>query len=61
MKKTILPALGFAAALALSPLVGVANAAPAPVHHKHRIVHHHHHHHHVVHHHHHKKMLPKKP
>lgn len=71
MKKIILPALGLAAALALSPLAGVASAeaAPAPVHHKHHVVHHHHHrhhhHHHVVrhHHHHHKKvhhMAPKK-
>jgi len=54
MKKFILPALGLAAALALSPMAGVASADAAPMHHKHKVVHHVvHHKHHPVHHTHH--------
>ena len=64
MTKYLLPALGLAAALALSPV-----AADAATMHKHHVHHHHHkvihhHHHKVVHHrqhkHHVKKMAPKK-
>jgi hypothetical protein len=59
--KSILPALGLAAALALSPVAGVAAADAAPMHHKHHhVIHHHkhhvvHHRHHTVHHKHHVK------
>ena len=56
MKSILMPALGLAAALALSPMAGVASANAAPMHHKHHhVVHHHKHHlvhkkHHVRHH-----------
>ena len=57
VKKIFLPALGLAAALALSPVAGVASADAAPIHHKHHVVHHHKVHH-VVHH---KKVVHHKP
>jgi hypothetical protein len=49
MKSILMPALGLAAALALSPVAGISAADAATMHHKH---HHttHHHPHHTVHH-----------
>jgi hypothetical protein len=55
MKSVLLPALGLAAALILSPVIGASTADAAPVHHKH-VVHHpkhkmvHHAKHRIVHH-----------
>ncbi|WP_421913461.1 hypothetical protein [Mesorhizobium sp.] len=60
MKKSLISALGLAAAIALVPVVGATSADAAPMHKHHRHHHRHHHHHHHYHHHHHKKMMMKK-
>lgn len=66
MKSVFLPALGLAAALAFSPVLGATAADAAPMHHKH-VVHHskhkvvHHTKHKVVHHPKHKVVHHRKP
>jgi hypothetical protein len=59
MKKSLLPALGLAAAFALAAPLS-ANAASSKNKDMHPSMHHRHHHHHVVHHHHHHHHVAKK-
>ncbi|TGT44135.1 hypothetical protein [Mesorhizobium sp. M8A.F.Ca.ET.165.01.1.1] len=67
MKKSLLSALGLAAAIAFAvPVVGATRADAAPMakhhhhHHHHHRHHHRYHHHHHHHHHHHMKKMTKK-